>query len=70
MARLTANTVVARPGTADVVALREGDELPDWAEGLVGEHILDADEPVDQPPADEPVESAKPTRAPRSRPTS
>ena len=40
MARLTGNTVVTRPDTLDVVALAEGDDVPGWADGLIGEHLL------------------------------
>lgn len=44
MARLTGNTVVTRPDTLDVVALAEGDDVPGWADGLIGEHLLLAEE--------------------------
>lgn len=39
MAKLNANTTVMRPDTLEVVTLAEGDEVPDWAEGLIGNHL-------------------------------
>ena len=41
MARLTANTVVTNPDTLVVTALAAGDEVPGWAEGLIGDHLTD-----------------------------
>lgn len=46
MARLTENTLVTRPDTLDLVSLFAGDELPEWAVGMVGDHIL-RDDPDD-----------------------
>ena len=43
MARLVSNTTVQRPGVLGPVVLMAGDEVPGWAVGLVGEHLL-ADE--------------------------
>ena len=40
MAKLTANTCVSGPEGIPVV-LMAGDEVPDWATDLVGEHLLD-----------------------------
>ena len=40
MAKLNANTTVMRPDTLEVVALAEGDEVPDWADGLIGDHLV------------------------------
>ena len=40
MAKLTGNTVLTRPGTLDLVFLAAGDDVPDWADGLVGNHLL------------------------------
>lgn len=42
MARLTGSTVV-RTDSFDLVSLKAGDVLPEWAEGLVGEHLLSRD---------------------------
>lgn len=55
MARLAANTVLSHPDTMQVVTLSEGEELPEWAAGLVGAHLLAEDEPV---------EAGKPKRTP------
>ena len=44
MARLNANTVLSRPDTLEVITLAAGEDVPDWADGLVGEHLID-DEP-------------------------
>ena len=41
MAKLNANTTVMRPDTLEVVALAEGDEVPDWAVGLIGDHLVE-----------------------------
>ncbi|GIF08663.1 hypothetical protein [Actinoplanes siamensis] len=41
MAKLTANTLVVHPDTGSPVLLAEGGPLPDWAAGLVGDHLLD-----------------------------
>lgn len=44
---LSANTVVANPASGDIVPLLAGSRLPDWAEGLVANHLLIPDsEPV------------------------
>ena len=53
MARLTANTVVTNPDTLVVTALAAGDEVPEWAQGLIGDHLTD--EPVADVP--EPVDT-------------
>lgn len=45
MAKLNANTTVMRPDTLEVVALAEGDEVPDWAEGLIGDHLIEDEKP-------------------------
>lgn len=44
MAKLTANTVVRHPESGEPVALLEGTDLPEWAEKLVGPHVLDVPE--------------------------
>jgi len=43
MPKLTDATVVVNPKTFAPVMLHKGDNLPKWAEGLVGEHLLEAD---------------------------
>ena len=45
MAKLNANTTVMRPDTLEVVALAEGDDVPDWAVGLIGDHLVEDEEP-------------------------
>ena len=45
MAKLNANTTVMRPDTLAVVALAEGDEVPDWADGLIGDHLIEDEKP-------------------------
>jgi len=57
------NTIVVAPPSSDDpqadrdIMLRRGDALPDWAEGLVGDHLL----------SDEPPEPLPPSRALPSR---
>lgn len=43
---LTANTVVTHPDTGAPVVLMAGEELPAWADPLVGGHILDKPKPA------------------------
>ena len=45
MAKLNANTTVMRPDTLAVVTLAEGDEVPDWAVGLIGDHLIEDEKP-------------------------
>lgn len=45
MPKLTGNTAVMRPDTLEVVTLAEGDDLPEWADGLVGAHLLEEEKP-------------------------
>lgn len=42
MAKLNANTVITHPETGAPVVLLEGDDVPDWAQGLVGSHLTEA----------------------------
>lgn len=76
MPKLTANTVIPHPQTGEPVLLAESGDLPDWAVGLVGDHLLDhagdtpatagqekaddADDEADQPKATEVDETTKP----------
>lgn len=51
MARVNSTTVVRNPTTFEVVVLRAGDEVPEWAE--VGDHLTStkaAPEPAPQEP--------------------
>ena len=45
MAKLNANTTVMRPDTLEVVTLAECDEVPDWADGLIGDHLIEDEKP-------------------------
>ena len=45
MAKLNANTTVMRPDTLAVVTLAEGDEVPDWADDLIGNHLIEDEKP-------------------------
>lgn len=45
MAKLNGTTIVAHPDTGAPAVLYDGDDLPGWAEGLVGEHLLGSDGP-------------------------
>ncbi|GAB3304276.1 hypothetical protein EK0264_03725 [Epidermidibacterium keratini] len=41
MAKLKATVIVRNPKTGAVTALLAGSAVPDWAEGLVGDHLLE-----------------------------
>ena len=45
MAKLNANTVVKRPDGLDVVVLMAGDDVPEWAAGLIGDHLVEDKKP-------------------------
>ena len=45
MPRLVASKVVMDPEKSSPVVLAAGDELPPWARGLVGGHLLTDDAP-------------------------
>ena len=55
MARLLGNTVLRDPSTGDLVSVAAGEDVPQWAEGLVGAHLLDT--PPESEKADQPDES-------------
>lgn len=64
MARLLGNTVLRDPSTGDLVSVAAGEDVPGWAEGLVGAHLLDTpteSEKADQ--LDESEESDQPEKA-------
>ena len=42
MARLKHSVVLRRPTDGGVQGFAAGDEVPEWASGLVGEHLLEA----------------------------
>lgn len=41
MANLSGNTIVTHPETGSPVVLLEGEEIPDWADGLIGDHLIE-----------------------------
>lgn len=41
MARLSVTVIVRHPSTGQIEVLSEGSDLPEWADGLVGDHALD-----------------------------
>lgn len=47
MGRLIANTLVRMPDTGEIVVLNAGEDVPEWALSLVGDHIVDADDDND-----------------------
>jgi hypothetical protein len=50
MAKLNSNTVVTHPETGAPAVLLSGEDVPDWAEGLIGDHLIeDADEELEKP---------------------
>lgn len=49
MAKLNANTTLVHPATLEVTALVAGDEVPDWADGLVGDHLVEDEKPKRAP---------------------
>ena len=60
MATLTGTTVVRHPDTHAPVVLAPGAELPEWAAGLVGDHLIDSGEDV---PAEAGVDYSRMTKA-------
>ena len=57
MPKLTGTTIVTNPVTYMAEVLPAGSDLPDWAVGLVGSHLLHAEPEPDDP------DQAKRTRA-------
>ena len=45
MPKLKENTLLTKPGTLDLVSLSAGEDVPDWAEGLIGDHLVEDEEP-------------------------
>lgn len=45
MPKLIGNTILAHSETGEPVVLLAGEDVPEWAEGLIGEHLIEgADE--------------------------
>ena len=45
MPKLKENTLLTKPGTLDLVSLSAGEDVPDWAEGLIGDHLVEDEAP-------------------------
>ena len=45
MPKLKENTLLTKPGTLDLVSLSAGEDVPDWAEGLIGDHLVEDEKP-------------------------
>lgn len=67
MGRVVKHNVVFRGGAPDfdLVSVLAGQELPEWAEGLVGDHVFQA--PEEKKPAPK-KDRSLPSPAPREKP--
>ena len=45
MPKLKENTLLTKPGTLDLVSLSAGEDVPDWAVGLIGDHLVEGGKP-------------------------
>ena len=45
MPKLKENTLLTKPGTLDLVSLSAGEDVPDWAVGLIGDHLVEDERP-------------------------
>ena len=45
MPKLKENTLLTKPGTVDLVSLSAGEDVPDWAVGLIGDHLVEDEKP-------------------------
>lgn len=45
MPKLKENTLLTKPGTLDLVSLSAGEDVPDWAVGLIGDHLVEDEVP-------------------------
>lgn len=45
MPKLKENTLLTKPGTLDLVSLSAGEDVPDWAVGLIGDHLVEDETP-------------------------
>ena len=45
MPKLKENTLLTKPGTLDLVSLSAGEDVPDWAVGLIGDHLVEGEKP-------------------------
>ena len=70
MAVLSGNTVVVNPATGAPTALVAGSTLPDWADGLVGQHLLGGktkQEPKSEPDLEPDSNESGPKRTARKK---
>jgi len=49
MPKLTGTTIVVNPATFQPEVLLVGSDLPEWAAGMVGDHLLDEPAPAPAP---------------------
>ena len=45
MPKLKENTLLTKPGTLDLVSISAGEDVPDWAVGLIGDHLVEDEKP-------------------------
>lgn len=45
MPKLKENTLLTKPGTLDLVSLSAGEDVPGWAVGLIGDHLVEDEKP-------------------------
>jgi hypothetical protein len=51
MPKLNANTALIDPSTGAAVSLKAGQDIPDWATSLVGDHLIAAEPEAPAKPA-------------------
>jgi hypothetical protein len=61
--KLAASTVVTNPNTGAPTVLEAGAEVPDWAEGLLEDHLFEADTPREVAEEADVDDNAKPAVA-------
>lgn len=66
MPHLTGNTIVRNPDDQQLVVLRAGQEVPDWAVEQVGDHLLGGPAAAPAEPAGGESGNEAPTEPPRA----
>jgi hypothetical protein len=61
--KLAASTVVTNPNTGAPTVIEAGAEVPDWAEGLLEDHLFEADTPREVAEEADVDDNAKPAVA-------
>ena len=61
--KLTAGVILRHPERGDPVFLPVGSEVPDWAEGQVGDHVLESGSESGPTPDREPLVGSPPPQA-------